>query len=247
VTEQQTEQLQKEEEAARNDSDTWKTKASELDAKLHTMGHDLLEITRQRDDATDRVRNARSQEDEYFEENARLTQQNEALNEKLQKTGTSLNNTIDEERTLKMQVDELRVEKAKSQQSARAAFVRDERELDQSRRDLTEAKQLANSLQVEMARTQAVLTDEQRHDLGLPTSAPAKAAPVVAVVHLAEKHRVAAEKHTVRAKTTHKEPRTPQRHQEAAFASTNVESGADGASQSTLQRLAEYFATSQKR
>jgi len=129
-------------------------------------------LARQGQSAAEHVRMARQQEDEYFEENTQLTQQAEQLKERVSEAEEQVNATATENRKLRDETDSLKADQEREQRNSHAAWVENERELVQSRRDLETAKMLEDSEQGELTRTRALLSDAQRKTLGLPAAAP---------------------------------------------------------------------------
>lgn len=149
----------------------------------------------QRDKALERAKEARSQEDEYFEENSRLEQQDGTLKTQLTEIETTNNNSQAQNSELRQRVEDLKAEEAREKANSHAAWVKNQGELMQSRRDLKLSMGVNANLEAELKRTEAILTDKERAALGLPplkkdakgkkTSAPVSqpappAAPVVA-------------------------------------------------------------------
>eukprot|EP00411_Alexandrium_monilatum_P007386 CAMPEP_0175296090 /NCGR_PEP_ID=MMETSP0093-20121207/58850_1 /TAXON_ID=311494 /ORGANISM="Alexandrium monilatum, Strain CCMP3105" /LENGTH=279 /DNA_ID=CAMNT_0016592077 /DNA_START=54 /DNA_END=891 /DNA_ORIENTATION=+ len=158
-------------EASRNESDTWRNKAQELENQLQAVQRQTEVLSHQREVALERVRTARSQEDEYFEENSQLQQRGEALSDKLKEADSDLNHSASEIQQLRSEVTTLKAEEVREQQNSHAAWVANERELVQARRDLQLANMLKDSTQAELQHTRAVLTDTQRRALGLTAAA----------------------------------------------------------------------------
>jgi len=146
-------------------------------------------LARQGQSAAEHVRMARQQEDEYFEENTQLTQQAEQLKERASEAEEQVNTTADENRKLRDETDSLKADQDREQRNSHAAWVENERELVQSRRDLETAKMLGTTEHAELMRTRALLTDAQRKTLGLPAAAPPTPtkAGVTATLHAAAK------------------------------------------------------------
>jgi hypothetical protein len=139
----------------------------------------LEAVAHQRDKALQRAKEARSQEDEYFEENSQLQQQDEALNNKLTETSGILNRSRDDNSMLKEKVEDLKAEGSREKANSHAAGGKNQAELMEARNDLKVSLGVNRNLQAELQRMQAVLPDEERHKLGLPPlKKDGKAAPV---------------------------------------------------------------------
>lgn len=159
-------------DASRNESDTWRAKAQDLMNQLQGAQKQNEALARQGQSAAEHVRMARQQEDEYFEENTQLTQQTEQLKDRVAEAEEQINTTANENRKLRDETDSLKADQEREQRNSHAAWVENERELVQSRRDQETAKMLGDSEHAELARTRALLTDAQRKTLGLPAAAP---------------------------------------------------------------------------
>merc|ERR1711924_532587 len=128
----------------------------------------LSSITRQRDKALNRAKQARSQEDEYFEENSHLEQQEEATNAKLAEVSAIANSSRDENNLLKQQVEDARSEESQEKANSHAAWVENQGQLMQARRDLQDSQNVNVDLQTQLRQAQALLSDKERQKLGLP-------------------------------------------------------------------------------
>jgi hypothetical protein len=125
-------------------------------------------MTRQHEKAVMRAKEARSQEDEYFEENSRLEQQDEALNTKLNEVSATANASMKENGILKQKVEELKDEENQEKANSHAAWVENEGQLMQAKRDLKLSEQARGQMGAELQRAEAILTDKERQTLGLP-------------------------------------------------------------------------------
>jgi len=155
-------------EDSKNETDVWHGKVQDLEDSVKTTKQQILAVGRQRDKALERAKEARSQEDEYFEENSRLEQQDEALNAKLAEVGTAANRTQEENKVLDQQVQDLKDEAAREKANSHAAWLQNSDELIQAKEDLKVSMQGNRDLQAQLAQAQAVLSDKERHTLGLP-------------------------------------------------------------------------------
>lgn len=155
-------------EVAQNQSDTWQAKAEDLDRKLLESEREETAVARQRDAAIDRVRQARSEADEYYEENNKLQQQNQDLESQLKERLSQSNTNQAEVDALKVEVKQLRDEDAKEKATSHAAFMRSEDEISKVKKDTRDADAIKVRTEDQVMRIQQVLTDEQRKKLGLP-------------------------------------------------------------------------------
>jgi len=155
-------------ETSRQETDTWHQKVDGLSSNLKKTQTKLEKRTAQRNKALERAKEARSQEDEYFEENSRLQQQDDAVNVKLTDVGAAANHSQAENTVLNQKVEDLKSEEAREKANSHAAWVQNQGELMQSRRDLKLSMGVNRNLQAELQRTQAALSDKERQTLGLP-------------------------------------------------------------------------------
>lgn len=155
-------------ESSRNETDVWHRKVQELEDSVKTTKQQILAVGRQRDKALERAKEARSQEDEYFEENSRLEQQDEALNAKLAEVGAAANRTQEENKVLDQQVQDLKDEAAREKANSHAAWVQNQDELTQAKEDLKVSMEGNRDLQAQLQHAQSILNDKERHTLGLP-------------------------------------------------------------------------------
>lgn len=177
-------------DSSRKEADTWHQKAEDFDNKLKKTKQQLEAVAHQGDKNLERAKEARSQEDEYFEENSRLEQQDEALNTKLTEIGAASNHSQDENRVLHQKLQDLKSEEAREKANSHSAWVENQDELMQARRDVQLSLGVNRNLQAELERTRAVLSDKGRQTVGLPPlkkDTTAKAVTSV-VVQLAENH-----------------------------------------------------------
>lgn len=170
-----------ENDQARNETSTWHSKATDLQAKLDREDKTLLQAKQDREDALDKAREAGSRENSYFDDNSRLHSQNEALKSQLAEAFASSNKTSEEENRYKGEVTRLREEKQQDQENSHAAWVEAENELLASKTENQAAAAKTSQLQAEIARTRAMLTADQRKALGMPPAAPVKASAPPAV------------------------------------------------------------------
>jgi hypothetical protein len=155
-------------EDVKNQTDQWQQKAEDLSGELAKTKQQLASMTRQREKAVMRAKEARSQEDEYFEENSRLEQQDEALNTKLNEVSATANASLKENKILKQKVEDLKDEENQEKANSHAAWVENEGQLMQARRDLKLSERARSQMEAELQRTEAILTDKERQTLGLP-------------------------------------------------------------------------------
>lgn len=155
-------------EAMQNQSDTWQAKADDLDHRLLKSEREETAVARQRDSAMDRVRQARSEADEYSEENNMLKQQDQELEAQLRERSLAANATEDEVQARTVEVRQLRSEAAREKAASHAAWVSNERELTQAKQNLNAINLLKEQQEDKLMRIQAVLTATQRKKLGLP-------------------------------------------------------------------------------
>merc|ERR1719282_2212504 len=134
----------------------------------------MLQRTQER--AMEREQSARSEEEEYSTENAQLQSQDEQLTQQVKAQTAEATQSQAEVEALREQVKELRSSRAMHERSSHAAWVANERELIQARRDLQLAQALHQNLKTELSRTRTLLTDPQRRTLGLPPKAGTPAA-----------------------------------------------------------------------
>ncbi|CAK0853337.1 unnamed protein product [Prorocentrum cordatum] len=146
--------------------EAWEEKAEDLDKKLQAALGEKESLRRTQQAALERVRSARAEEDEFFEENDKLQKQNEALAQRLRDKSAAANGSSEEARSLSQQVQELQASEASDEQNSHAAWVANERELMQARRDLQAAVALQTGVKAELLRTRAVLDPRQRQLLG---------------------------------------------------------------------------------
>jgi chromosome segregation ATPase len=170
-------------DSSRKDLDSWHQKVDGLRDALQETKSQLASITHQRDKALGRAKQARSQEDEYFEENSHLEQQDEALNQKLAEVTAASNRSQADDAALKQEVSDLKNENAREKANSHAAWVENQDELMQARQDVKGSAQTNEDLQAELHREQAVLSDKERQALGLP--------PVKKAVTAAPQHAIA--------------------------------------------------------
>mmetsp|Transcript_36940 Transcript_36940/g.94242 ORF Transcript_36940/g.94242 Transcript_36940/m.94242 type:complete len:990 (+) Transcript_36940:53-3022(+) len=232
------------------ESEGWRAKAEQLEHELLSAERSETAVARQRDAAVDRVRSARSEEDEYFEENTHMQQQVEELQAELHDAYAASNRSAAEDGALRGEVHDLRADMAQEKRSAHAAWVTNENELLQAKRDLLIARQAKEALQAEVSHMQAVLTDDQRKTLGVsPAGEGARSAPPAAPQHLPQRHSAAPapRSHAMRAirgaaSLQQKSARASAAAGGAAPAARSAAAAA-ASTQSTLQKLAEYFAS----
>jgi len=155
-------------ETARKETDSWHQQVDDLTSNLKRTQTKLGKRTEQRNKALERAREARSQEDEYFEENSRLQQQDDSVNAKLSEVGAAANHSQEENTVLNQKIEDLKSVEFREKANSHAAWVQNQGELMQSRRDLKLSMGVNRNLQDELQRTQAVLSDKERQTLGLP-------------------------------------------------------------------------------
>jgi len=155
-------------EVAQNQSDTWQAKAEDLDRKLLESEREETVVARQRDAAIDRVRQARSEADEYYEENNKLQQQNQDLESQLKERLSQSNTNQAEVDALKVEVKQLRDEDEKERAASHAAFMKSEDEISKVKKETKEADAIKIRTEDQVMRIQQFLTDQQRKKLGLP-------------------------------------------------------------------------------
>mmetsp|Transcript_49940 Transcript_49940/g.139862 ORF Transcript_49940/g.139862 Transcript_49940/m.139862 type:complete len:761 (-) Transcript_49940:79-2361(-) len=241
-------------EAAENQTNAWQERAEALAAKLNSSEASARALAVQRDRLADEVREARSQEDEYFEENSQLRQQSEALASKLRDATTSASRNADAANDARAELEQRKSDEARDQENSRAAWVSNQREMMQLRGDIRLTNDVKDRLQAELERTQAVLTNEQRHALGL--SVPRSTARALVA------HRAGAVSGSARARGT-AATRTPPTGRgpspltavqaaplRGAGASHGAAEGRDdsaGDAGSALQKLTAYFTSAPRR
>jgi hypothetical protein len=170
-------------ESSKNETDVWHQKVEDIEADLKKTKQQLESRTKSLEKAKGRAKEARSQEDEYFEENSRLDQQDEALNAKLNEVTSAANSSQAENKRLRQRVEDLKTEETREKANSHAAWVENESQLMQARRDLKLSERVNENLQAEIQRTQAMLSDKEWQTLGLPPrkkAAKGQAAPKVA-------------------------------------------------------------------
>jgi chromosome segregation ATPase len=162
------------------ESHSWEEKADDLQEKLKSALNTSRVTRKQRNNALARVKEARSEEDEYFEENSRLQQQTESLTTKLNDAEELQNHTAEDRDALKKQVESLKSESTRDQQNSHATWVENQRELMQAKREGTNAEAAKDNMEAELAKETALLSYEQRKALGLPPLKGQKPAAAVA-------------------------------------------------------------------
>lgn len=162
-------------ENAQNESSALRARVDDLDAKFEAAKKELYHVTQQRTDALEAAKEARTQEDEYFDENVRLQQQAEALTAKLGQASEASNHSAEVLQALKAEVENTKAESARQQSNTQAAWLVNQKELMQIRRELAETQDREDSLKADRNRIQQVLTVAQRQKLGLPTPQDAAA------------------------------------------------------------------------
>jgi len=156
-------------EDAETESKNWKEKAIDSQAKLAKATADAKQLGEQRGEEARRVKEARSQEDEYFEEQTRLQQQIEALSSQLAQAESSSNESAAHEHELRTELGEEKADEARESRNSHAAWVTNQKELLQARVDVKDAVSTKDEVQAELMRTRAVLTADQSKVLGLST------------------------------------------------------------------------------
>jgi len=241
-------------DAARHESEASQGKAEKLEQDLLAAERSETAVARQRDAALDRVRSARSEEDEYFEENTHLQQGVEELQTQLHDAYAASNHSAANEEVLRGEVQGLRGDIAQEKQTAHAAWVANERELIQARRDLRSNRQAKETLQAEVSRLQSVLTDNQRQTLSgerAPSEEPTSVPTRLAAVSRAHRLRAIRGSASLRQKSAvgtvgrsaHAAPAAPAAHAVHAAHAAHSAAAAAASTRSTLQKLAEYFAS----
>jgi len=242
-------------EAVQRDAGTWQAKAEDLEHQLHASQHSAAAIAQQRDAASERIRSARSEVDEYFEENTRLQQQNDALEARLRDAGQAANRSAAEISGLQREVGQLQGDMVREQQVAHAAWMSSARELEKAKQDVGAARQSQEGTEAQLLRAQSALQDWKHTALGLPLGAQAQqlahgrlpsqtiksgtSAPVAAFVArriVALVAPVAATAGPVRHMPQH-------RRLVGGHGSAGVPVAVSPSTASTLQKLAEYFAS----
>jgi len=155
-------------EAARNQSNTYQAEATMFAQKLSVAVNVTRVLAAQRDSSVERVKEARSQEDEYFEENSHLQQQAETLTGKLRDTMEQVNNTEAEKSALLVQVDNLKTEATHEQSEYHATWVENQRDLMKAHSQTKSANAAKKTIQAELRRMRPLLDNKQRQLLGLP-------------------------------------------------------------------------------
>jgi len=171
-------------DSAQTDVGTLKAKAEELDQKLLESERRTADLSRERDDAVERLHTARSEQDEYFQENSNLNEQNQALQTKLRDAGDAINRTALEEQVLRGELQQVREDSVREQKASHAEWASNEHEAESLREDLREQSQEKDDMQAKLSKISAVLTEEQRKKLGLltaPKAPPAQKDPPASV------------------------------------------------------------------
>lgn len=160
----------------KNESDTWHAHADDLSAQLQEAQKKLKRVSLARQAAAEQADAARSQEDEYFDENVRLQQEDEDLNRELKEVQLSSNRSSIESKQLREQVTQLQADAQRQDETFHATWLSNEQEMLQVETDLKDANRVKNKMQAQLSQMQKILTDDQRKTLGLPVVKPAKKA-----------------------------------------------------------------------
>lgn len=156
-------------------SDAWRSHADALSAALRETLRRVAEAEKRRDSSQARLSQGRTQEEESFEQVAELQRQNEALNASAEEAKAAESNSAVEAEVLKAMWAEVQSTHSKEKAVDHQAWVAGEQKLLQARRDEALAESLTSNLNTELKHTEALLTEEQRHKLGLPNASAASA------------------------------------------------------------------------
>jgi len=151
-----------------NESKTWHTKADVLEENLQQRTSQLQVALRKSSEAAKSEKDARSQEDVYFEEAQKLQQKYDAQSSALEAAYEMSNSSAAETTRLKDNVERLEGEQARDQRNSHAVWVDVERELVQAQKKQAWAQAEISQTRLEAMKAESLLTDEQRAKLGLP-------------------------------------------------------------------------------
>lgn len=152
-----------------------------MDQKLIASEREETSVARDRDEALNQARQARQEADRNFQENSRLQQQRDSLEAQLNDAKESLKNGTKEKSQLEAEAERLRDDSSRYQLASKAATESNQNALSEAKDDLATTNMLKNQAQDELARTMAVLTDDQKRKLGL-IKAPVTPAATTEVV-----------------------------------------------------------------
>jgi len=138
-------------ETEKNASDMFQAKTQDLTQKLQAASREMEMLQRTQERAMEREQSARSEEEEYSTENTQLQSQDEQLTQQVKGQTAEATQSQAEVEALREQVKELKSSRAMHERSSHAAWVANERELIQARRDLQLAQALHQNLKTELS------------------------------------------------------------------------------------------------